>query len=89
VICDVEALAPRNAVTRPTPGPGHWEINLATIVERSMWEQRTEQPLADINYGVGVRDDRTRFRLYAGLQFNLPGQYSFGSSPTVTGVRPR
>ena len=85
MICDVEALARRNAVTRTivgglailillmpartfgqggpplitddpdTPGPGYWEINLATIVERSMSERRTEQPLADINYGVGRR----------------------------------
>jgi hypothetical protein len=83
LFCDVETLAPRNAVTRTivgglailillmpartfgqggpplitddpdTPGPGYWEINLATIVERSMWERRTEQPLTDINYGVG------------------------------------
>ncbi|HEU5256351.1 MAG TPA: hypothetical protein VFU28_10185 [Vicinamibacterales bacterium] len=36
-----------------TPGPGYWEINLAAIVERSMSQRRTEQPLADINYGIG------------------------------------
>ena len=38
-----------------TPGPGYWEINLATVVERSSSERRIEQPLADINYGVGRR----------------------------------
>jgi len=38
-----------------TPGPGYWEINLAAIVEQSLSERRTEQPLADINYGVGRR----------------------------------
>ena len=38
-----------------TPGPGFWEINLATIVERSLSERRFEEPLADINYGVGRR----------------------------------
>jgi hypothetical protein len=38
-----------------TPGPGFWEINLATTVERSLSERRIEQPLADINYGVGER----------------------------------
>jgi hypothetical protein len=38
-----------------TPGPGFWEINLATIVERSLSERRLEAPLADINYGVGRR----------------------------------
>jgi hypothetical protein len=86
VIRDVEALTPRNAVTRTivgslaivmlmmpaptfgqgggpplitddpdTPGPGFWEINLAAIVERSLSERRIEQPVADINYGVGWR----------------------------------
>jgi hypothetical protein len=35
--------------------PGYWEINLAAIVEQSLSERRTEQPLADINYGVGRR----------------------------------
>jgi len=38
-----------------TPGPGYWEINLATIVERAKSSRRIEAPLADINYGVGVR----------------------------------
>jgi len=38
-----------------TPGPGFWEINLAAMAERSISERRTEQPLADINYGVGRR----------------------------------
>ena len=38
-----------------TPGPGFWEINLAAIVARSLSERRTQQPLADINYGVGRR----------------------------------
>lgn len=38
-----------------TPGPGFWEINLATVVERSLAERRFEEPVADINYGVGKR----------------------------------
>jgi hypothetical protein len=38
-----------------TPGPGHWEINLAGVLEKSHTEQRLEAPLADINYGVGDR----------------------------------
>jgi hypothetical protein len=38
-----------------TPGPGFWEINLAAILERSLSERRIEQPVADINYGVGWR----------------------------------
>jgi hypothetical protein len=39
-----------------TPGPGFWEINLATILDSSEAEGRHfEAPLADINYGVGRR----------------------------------
>jgi hypothetical protein len=38
-----------------TPGPGYWEINLASIVERARSARRIEAPLADINYGVGAR----------------------------------
>ncbi len=38
-----------------TPGPGFWEINLATIVERSLTRRQIEARLADINYGVGSR----------------------------------
>lgn len=38
-----------------TPGPGHWEINLAGVVEKSRPDRRLEAPLADINYGVGPR----------------------------------
>jgi len=38
-----------------TPGPGYWEINLATTVERSKSSRRLQAPLVDLNYGVGDR----------------------------------
>jgi hypothetical protein len=38
-----------------TPGPGFWEINVVTILEKSRLERRLQGPLADINYGVGQR----------------------------------
>jgi Putative MetA-pathway of phenol degradation len=38
-----------------TPGPGYWEINLASIVEKARPDRRLEAPLADINYGLGPR----------------------------------
>jgi hypothetical protein len=38
-----------------TPGPGYWEINVVSILEKSRLERRLEGPLADINYGVGRR----------------------------------
>lgn len=38
-----------------TPGPGYWEINVVSILEKTRLERRLEGPLADINYGVGRR----------------------------------
>jgi len=38
-----------------TPGPGHWEINLAMLLETSRLERRIEAPRLDVNYGVGRR----------------------------------
>ena len=36
-----------------TPGPGKWEINIATAVERSFLITEWQIPFIDINYGVG------------------------------------
>src|SRR5690349_11956403 len=38
-----------------TPGPGHWEVNLAVTTEKRHAETRFEAPLLDINYGWGER----------------------------------
>src|SRR2546426_9725438 len=37
------------------PGPGHWEVNLAVLLETSRLERRIETPRLDVNYGVGRR----------------------------------
>ena len=36
-----------------SPGPGHWEVNLAAIGEWSDGERSASAPDADINYGLG------------------------------------
>ena len=36
-----------------TPGDGHWEINLATITQRTVDGTSVAVPDADINYGLG------------------------------------
>jgi len=36
-----------------TPGDGHWEINLATIAQRTLDGKSVNLPDADINYGWG------------------------------------
>jgi hypothetical protein len=38
-----------------TPGPAHWEINLAAQLERSAHGYRLDLPRIDANYGVGRR----------------------------------
>jgi hypothetical protein len=38
-----------------TPGPGHWEINVAALREKTHSERRVEVPRVDLNYGVGRR----------------------------------
>ena len=38
-----------------TPGNGHWEINIATTLERNREGLEQEVPLLDINYGLGDR----------------------------------
>ena len=38
-----------------TPGPNHWEINLAILLEKDRLERRIETPRLDLNYGVGRR----------------------------------
>lgn len=37
-----------------TPGPGHWELNLLIQHERTHTD-RSDEPLIDLNYGVGRR----------------------------------
>jgi hypothetical protein len=38
-----------------TPGPGYWEINIATLLDRTMRTRTLEVPRVDVNYGVGRR----------------------------------
>jgi len=39
-----------------TPGPGCWEINLATLMDKASDRRRVELPRLDLNYGVGRPD---------------------------------
>jgi hypothetical protein len=38
-----------------TPGPGHWEVNVAATAAHRHASTEGESPLLDINYGVGER----------------------------------
>jgi hypothetical protein len=37
-----------------TPGPAYWEVNIATLMEKTH-QRRLELPRVDLNYGVGRR----------------------------------
>jgi hypothetical protein len=49
-----------------TPGPNHWEINVATISEYAAREWEIGAPLLDMNYGVG-----DRIQLKYQVQYNV------------------
>src|ERR1043166_6918401 len=38
-----------------TTGPGFWEINLATLIDKTSGRRRVEVPRVDLNYGLGRR----------------------------------
>jgi hypothetical protein len=38
-----------------TPGPGRWEINIASTLQKSRSGRLYELPLIDLNYGIGER----------------------------------
>ncbi|MDQ3817967.1 MAG: hypothetical protein M3362_09770, partial [Acidobacteriota bacterium] len=38
-----------------TPGNKHWEINIATTIERNRDGMEQETPILDVNYGLGKR----------------------------------
>ena len=70
-----------------TPGPGYWEINLSTFLERSLHSSTIETPRLDANYGVGERIQ---------LKFEVPwlresedSSIQTGAGNVVTGVKYR
>ena len=70
-----------------TPGPGYWEINLSTFLEKHAHSHLLELPRVDANYGVGRRIQ---------LKFEMPwirgsegGQSRTGAGNAVIGVKYR
>jgi hypothetical protein len=54
-LCAANAFAGPPLITDDpdTPGPNHWEIDVATTSEYAQHEWNLEAPLLDINYGIG------------------------------------
>src|SRR5437879_5478288 len=60
-----------------TPGPGYWEINIATLVDKTRSQRRVEVPRVDVNFGVGRRVQ---------LKFEMPWVALRKESHTETGL---
>ena len=69
-----------------TPGPNHWEINIATVAERVGGDWIMGAPLLDLNYGVGES-----IQLKFQTQYNIlkpdSGGGSSGMGNSLAGVK--
>jgi hypothetical protein len=69
-----------------TPGPNHWEINVAATSENAAHEWEFGTPLLDMNYGVGER-----IQLKYQVQFNVlapeQGGVRAGMGDSLAGVK--
>ena len=70
-----------------TPGPGYWEINLSTFLDKRLHANTIDTPRIDANYGVGKRIQ---------LKFEVPwvresdeGLIQTGAGNVVAGVKYR
>ena len=70
-----------------TPGPGYWEINLSTFLQKRAHANTIEAPRLDANYGVGRRTQ---------LKFEVPwlresdeGSIRTGAGNAILGVKYR
>ncbi len=59
-----------------TPGDGHWEINMASLVNRTSPTSITQLPLIDVNYGLGERIQ---------LKVEMPWVLQDGAGPQLKG----
>jgi hypothetical protein len=67
-----------------TPGPGNWEINILTSLERSNVNDEWQIPLFDFNYGVGER-----WQLTASIPFVISQEKGAGVKRSFNGIETR
>jgi hypothetical protein len=68
-----------------TPGPGHWEVNVAVTGETFLGRSGYEAPLVDLNYGVG---DRLQLKVEAAARLDdEPGRLDAGLGNPLVGVK--
>jgi hypothetical protein len=69
-----------------TPGPNHWEINVATTSEYASHQWEFGAPLLDMNYGVGERI-QLKYQVQANVLAPSPGGVRFGMGNSLAGVK--
>jgi hypothetical protein len=69
-----------------TPGPGHWEINIATLLEKHGAERKGDLLHLDFNYGVGDRIQLKFEMPWVGAS-NGDGNRTHGWGDAVAGVK--
>jgi hypothetical protein len=69
-----------------TPGPNHWEINVATTTENFAHEWEFGTPLLDINYGVGEHI-QLKYQVQANVLAPEHGGLRAGMGNSLAGVK--
>ncbi len=69
-----------------TPGPGNWEINVATLGLRSASSTVGESPLVDINFGVGEQI-QLKYEMPWVTQRDADGSTRSGLGNSLLGVK--
>src|SRR6202044_197616 len=69
-----------------TPGPNHWEINLAMTSQYAAHVWLLGTPLADINYGVGDHI-QLKYQVQANMLQHEHGGLRFGMGNSLAGVK--
>jgi hypothetical protein len=69
-----------------TPGPNHWEINIAMTSEDEAHQWQLETPLLDMNYGVG---EHIQLKYQVPLEVYVPAQGGarVGMDNSLAGVK--
>jgi hypothetical protein len=69
-----------------TPGPGRWELNFSSIIQRGAGSRDVELPYLDLNYGVGDRIQLT-WQVYWDSSRPEGGSRENGLGASVAGLK--
>jgi hypothetical protein len=69
-----------------TPGPGFWEINIVTLLEKTVHQRTLDAPRIDVNYGLGRRI-QLKFEMPWVRFRNEDGRVETGAGTATAGVK--